>query len=258
VRGRSSAVLLALAVAALAPSLAIAQYAPKWRVGDWWVTRTFERWSDLASGGWASQDMKYRVVGIEKVGKRDCYTVETRYLGCQATDVFYVRRDDWRIVRRVVTTEFDRKLRPSTVRDCPLGQYGPFSGEPRLPRFPLQPGIPDTTFKLTRLDRYSAWLREMSDVADSNLVNRLLNEGDSAGGRVLRPTGKVYRVRSEGGGNLEPSPYGGERRIVQSLQLWSEDLPWRAYEELVQYDGPKPIRRVVERSWLIANGHLER
>ncbi len=255
--GRSRAVLLALAVAVLLPSLGMAQYAPKWHVGDWWVVRVFEK-SDIGLGGWVSHDIRYRVVGTKEVEERDCLAIETRYQGGKASNVFYVRTYDWLVVRHVSTTTFNDTLCPPIALDCPLGQFGPFGGELRLPRFPIQLGNPDTTFRFRRRDRFSAWLREMSDVADSNLVNRLLNEGDSAGGRVLRPTGKVYRVRSEGGGNLEPSPYGGERRIVQSLQLWSEDLPWRAYEELVQYDGPKPIRRVVERSWLIANGHLER
>jgi len=206
--------------------------------------------------------MQYRVVGIEKVGKRDCFAVETRYLGCRATDVFYVRADDWLIVRHVVTTEFNRKLRPPIVRDCPLGQYGPFSGEPRLPRFPLQPAGTDTAFKYKRFNGYSAWLREVSDVADSSLVNRLLSAGDSAGALVPRHSGSVYRVRSEVNGNPEPSgPQDADMRIDQSLQLWSDDLPWRVYEELVQYDkydGTKLGRRVVERTWLIAVGQAEK
>ncbi len=40
--------------------------------------------------------------------------------------------------------------------------------------------------------------------------------------------------------------------VKQSLQFWSGDLPWRVYDELVIYTGPKPVRRVENRTWLIA------
>jgi len=133
----------------------------------------------------------------------------------------------------------------------------------------------DTTFSLKDLDRGSAYLREVSSIADSVLVRCLLDDGDTAelfkstmgdgAGRVMRPTSIVYQVRNESGGNLGSDELGGEgwnrypsgeRRVEQSLQFWSEDLPWRAYEQLVQYNGPKPGKPyVVERSWLVASGH---
>ena len=81
----------------------------------------------------------------------------------------------------------------------------------------------------------------------------MLDEGDTAKGRVVRPTGVVYQVREEMGGNLVPGPFSGEPRITQSLQIWCEGQPWRLYEEYVQYIGKK--RFVTERSWLIASGH---
>jgi hypothetical protein len=113
-------------------------------------------------------------------------------------------------------------------------------------------------FKPRKLDDYSAWLREMTSIADPASVKRLLNEGDTTGGRVVRPSGVVCQVRTEAGGNLGLRAQPPERRIVQSLQLWSDDLPWRVYGELVQYDGRNPIWRVVERNWLVASGHKKK
>jgi hypothetical protein len=261
VRSRSSAVLLALAVVALAPALGVAQYAPQWRVGDWWVVKTSEPSNSGFGGGWEWNYTRYDVVGIEKVGKRDCYVLETRDQGPRGTlsktkNVLYVRTDNWLVVRQVVTTTFHDTLLPPVITDYPLGLFGPFrAGEPRLPRFPLQPGNnTDTVFRFQRRDDFSAWLREISEVADSALVKRLLDEGDTTGGRVVHPTGAVYEVRSELGGNLGPGPLPGEREILQSIQLWSDDLPWRLYEAVVDYRGPKHVGRVQERSWLVAVG----
>lgn len=260
-RDKSSAVLLALVVAALLPSLVVAQYAPKWQVGDWWVVKTFEQ-SDVGFDGWAWNETRYDVARIEKVGGRDCFVLETRHQGPQGIlsgprQVFYVRRDDWLVVREVVTTFHEGLHRPVTT-NYPLGLSGPLPSEPCLPRFPLQPANSDTAFRFRRLSHVSAWLREIPGVADSALVRRLLDEGDTAGGRVLRPAGAVYQVRSELGGNLDPNPRGGERRVVQSLQFWSEGLPWRVYEECVLYLGQQPIRGLSERSWLIAVGHKKK
>jgi hypothetical protein len=261
VRGRSGSVLFALAVAALAPSLGVAQYAPKWHVGDWWTTKTL-RESEAGSGcGWELRYRRYDVVGMEKVGKRDCFVIESRIQGpngelaAKTKIVHYVRKDDWLVVRQVMTFTYHDTLLPPKTRDYPLGLFGPFSGgEPRLPRFPLQLGYQDTTFKLKRRDDGFAELREISSIADSASVKRLLDEGDSAGRRAVRPTGVVYQVRNELGGDLGTD----NSRIVQSLQLWSNDQPWRLYEELAHHDGPKLARRVIERSWLIAVGHKQK
>jgi hypothetical protein len=217
------------------------------------------------SGDWVWDHMRYDVVGVEKVGNRDCFVLETRFQWSEGTlartkNVFYVRTDDWLVVRQVMTTMYNDTLLPPVTSNCPLGLFGPFQGgEPRLPRFPLQLGNnTDTMFRLQKRDDCSAFLREMSGVADSTLVNRLLNEGDTVGGRVVRPTGAMFQVRSEMGGNLEPGPLPGESRITQSFQLWCEDQPWRLYEEYVQYNGVKRVRLVVERTWLIASGHAGR
>ena len=223
-------------------------------------------WEPATSGlagdsGWNYK--RYDVAGVEKVGKQDCFVLQTGRHGrsggpSRAEVVWYVRKDNWLVVRQVLFSGSHKSVAPDT-EDCPLGLVGPIFGvEPGLPRFPLKPESLDTMFKPRKLDDYSAWLREMSSIADPASVKRLLDAGDITGGRVLRPSGVVYQVRTEAGGNLGLGPQPPERRIVQSLQLWSDDLPWRVYGELVQYDGSNPIWRVAERSWLIAVGHKKR
>jgi hypothetical protein len=255
-------VLTALAVAVSVPAACLAQYTPQWHVGDWWVTKTWER---SMSGRRVWHYMRYDIVGVEKVDDRDCFVLETRHQSrpdgalARTKQALYVRRDDWLVVRKVSTRMYNDKLLPPDTLNCPLGLFGPFhGGEPRLPRFPLQPGRSDTAFRLQKRNDCSAYLREISSIADSALVMRLFDAGDSTGPRVMRPTGVVFQARSELGGNLEPGPLPGQKRIVQSLQFWSEDQPWRMYEELVQYDGPKLTRYVEQQAWLIASGHTRR
>jgi len=258
VRGKSIAVLFALAVAPFAPSLGVAQYTPKWHVGDWWVTKTLEE--SHTGWGWTWRYTRYDVVRVEKLGRRDCFVLMTRTAGPNGeierdTIVSYVRVDDWLVVRQEIANTYNGKPRPRIIHNAPLGLFGPFAqGEPRLPRFPLRLGDPDTTFKLQKRDDGLVELREISRIADSASVKRLLDDGDSTGRQVVRPTGSVYQVRDESGGDLGTD----NSRIGQSLQLWSNDLPWRAYEERVLYDGPKPTRRVFERTWLVAASRQSR
>ena len=257
-RSRSSAVLLALAIAALAPSLGVAQYAPKWHVGDWWIVKSGGK---SRSGRWVWSYMRYNIAGVEKVDGRDCFVLETRRQSrpdgapARTNHFFFVRNEDWLVVRDVSTRMYNDTLLPPDTLNYPLGLFGPFEGrELRLPRFPLQLGNMDTAFKLQKLDYYAADLREISSVADPGLVKRLLDDGDTTGGRVVRPAGMVYQVRNEAGGNLVPAG----REILRSLQFWCDDQPWRLYEELVRYTGPDSTRRVVGRSWLIASGRTGR
>ena len=249
--------MLALAVAVLTPSLGVAQYAPKWHVGDWWVVKTWT-WATLSNTpGWRYK--RYEVTGIEKVRDRDCYVLETRRQGTPTRrvsdrkDVFYVRVDDWLVVRRV-SNEVTGGT--PTTHDYPLGLFGPLgNGELTLPRFPIRLGDPDTAFKLQRRDDCYAYLREISSAADTALVKRLLAAGDTLGTRAVQPSGAVYQVRDEIGGNFEPGafPYPSEPLMTQSMQFWCENEPWRVYEEVVDSHGK--TRNVGERSWLIATNH---
>jgi hypothetical protein len=259
-RSWSCAVLLVLAVVACAPSARLSRYTPRWRVGDWWTVKT---WAPATSGladdsGWSYK--RYDIAGVEKVGNQDCYVLRAGRQGrgggpSKSDFVWYVRTDNWLVVRQVLFSRSFSSVTPDT-EDYPLGLIGPlFGGEPGLPRFPLKPESLDTVFKPRKLDDYSAWLREMTSIADPASVRRLLDEGDTTGGRVVRPTRRVFQVQTEAGGNLRLGPQPPERRIVQNLQLWSEGQPWRIYGELAQYDARNPTWRVVERNWLTARGH---
>jgi hypothetical protein len=262
VRSRSSAVLLVLAVVALAPSLGVAQYTPKWHVGDWWVTKTLREYESGRGGTyWRCDYNRHDVAAIEKVGQNDCYVIEIRgsprpSIGRDgaASIVLHVRTDNWLVVRTEHARQYGGKRISPDVRDYPRGLFGPFISEPRLPRFPLQPMNQDTAFKTEDRIYGVADLREISRPADPALVERLLAEGDTADIRVVRPSGVVHQVRNERGGNFVPGPQPGEREILQSIQLWSDDLPWRLYEAVVDYRGPKHVGRVQERSWLVAVG----
>jgi len=253
-------------------------YSPKWQVGDWWVVKTL-RLSETGWSRWEWERTRCDVARLDNVGGHDCLVLEVRYQGPGGTAhdppvLFYVMADSWLVIRHEYTCAALGTVR-RIVEDSPSGLAGPEPSEPRLPHFPLRLSNVDTTFSLKDLDRGSAYLREVSSIADSVLVRCLLDDGDTAelfkstmgdgAGRVMRPTSIVYQVRNESGGNLGSDELGGEgwnrypsgeRRVEQSLQFWSEDLPWRAYEQLVQYNGPKPGKPyVVERSWLVAVGH---
>jgi hypothetical protein len=265
VRGKSSAVLLALAVAALAPSLGVAQYAPKWHVGDWWIVKTWQPDPMSQRREWEWNYLRYDVARIEKVGETNCYVIEIRGdvqpdIGREgsAGRVLYVRTDNWLVVRTEEAHYYDGKRLSPYVRNYPRGLFGPFISEPRLPRFPLQLMNPDTAFKLVDRVYGVADLREISRPADSELVKRLLAEGDTAGSQVIRPKGAVYEVRSEVAGEHDPNSPTGRKDITQSHQLWSDDLPWRIFEERVGYNGSYGGRIAAERSWLIAFGQRER
>jgi len=245
------------------------RYAPKWHVGDWWVVKTWQQRppSGLRPAGdlWRWDYRRYDVARIDKVGRNDCYVLEIRgderpNIGRDgaAGAVLYVRTDNWLVVRTEEANFYSGKRLSPYVRDYPRGLFGPFISEPRLPGFPLHIMNPDTAFKKERRDDCYANLREISRPADPELVKRLLAEGDTAGGPVIRPKGAVYDVRSELGGDYDPGSPTGRRDITQSHQLWSDDLPWRIYEERVGYNGWYGGRSVEERSWLVAVGQGEK
>jgi len=264
VRRKPRTALLALAIAALAPSLGLAQYAPKWLVGDWWEVKT---WCMSPAGGYAWAHTRSKVKSVEEVAGRECYVIETRNrlpsgsLG-KCRNVWYVRKDDWLVVRQVIATTFQDTLRPPVTTDAPLGMFGPFQGgEPRLPGFPLDSTHKtDTLFRLRERYDGPAVLREIVVSADSAFVNRMMLEAGDDGGRVQRPSGVVYLTRDELAGNAtlraltKQGTFPGARPTIQSLQLWGDSQPWRVYEELVVYGKTEPTREIVERSWLTASG----
>lgn len=260
VRGVLMAVLMVGACARQITAVGHSGYTPKWHVGDWWIVKSWE--IEPMHGDWWWMYRRYDVAGVEKVGRNDCYVLEIRgskrpniSSAGAAGIILYVRTDNWRVVRTVEARYSGGKCVTPDVFDTPHGRFGPFVSEPRLPRFPLQLMNQDTAFKRERREYSVADLREISRPADPTLVERLLAEGDTADIKVVRPSGAVYQVRNEIGGNVIPGPQPGAREIKQSLQFWSDDLPWRSFEELVGYSGPNSTRSVTERSWLIAVGH---
>lgn len=235
------------------------QYVPAWKAGDWWVTKV---WQQIENGSSLWHLERYDVDVIAKVDTSDCFVLKERLQSYKGTVMqvgsdIYVRRSDLRVVRRVTFGYGnDRRLLADTS-NYPSGQFGPLAGgEPRLPRFPLRlGGKADTVFRPRQRNDSSMLVREMAGVAAPAVVKRLLDDGDTTDRRVVRPAGKVYEARCESSSELQSDSTPATKRITQSLQLWCKEQPWRLYEELAQYDGPQPIRSVVERTWLVASGH---
>lgn len=257
---RLSVAVAVLGIATLC-SVAQAQFTPQWHVGDWWIVK---QWSTDMRGGWQWQTRRYDVLGVEKVGRRDCFVLQEK-LGdtTPARDgvrsLYDVRTDDWKIVREVFfswSPQGSRNLSPDTL-DCLQGMFGPICSELRLPLFPLDTVVVrDSTFRLHRIARSSAYLRQFSGLADSALLNCYRSEPDTSGGRPIQPRGgTMFAVLSELG-----APCDSRDSIVPrtySLQLWSGDHPWRLYEESGQY-APGGARWFEERSWLIRSGRSGR
>jgi hypothetical protein len=257
------AVLMVAACASQFTTVGKQGYTPKWHVGDWWVIKTLSpRYSGLYAGArWEWKYLRYDVTGIKEVWQNRCYVVEMRSgrginisTSGEPGRVLYIRTDKWLVVRTNEARFYDGKRLSPYVYNYPLGLFGPFMSEPRLPRFPLQLANQDTAFKLEYRDYCAADLREISRPADPGQVERLLAEGDTVDSRAIRPTGSAIEVRSELGGDFDSDSPTGRKYIRQSLQLWSDNLPWRLFEELVEYNGSYGDRRVGERSWLVATG----
>ncbi len=228
------------------------QYTPVWKDGDWWVTKV---WQQLEKGGSLWHLERYDVDGSARVETSDCFVLKKRLQSYRGTVMqvgsdYYVRKSDWRVVRRVTF----RSAIAADTSNYPLGLSGAV-GEPRLPHFPLRlRARPDTTFRPRERSDSSVLVREFARAAGPALVKRVLDEGDTTEPHVFRPTGKVYEARSEFKSDSAP----GTERITRSLQLWCNEQPWRLYEEFTEYDSLQPGRTVMERTWLVASGHAAR
>lgn len=243
-------------------SVAQAQFTPQWHVGDWWIVK---QWCTDLRGGMDWRPWRYDVLGIEKVGGKDCFVLQAK-LGdtTPARDVgqdlfyvlFYVRKDNWRIVREAEYYRQAGKLRGPGTRNYPTGMFGPRPDQSCLPLFPLDTAsVQDSTFRLYgRIHGSVGYLRHFSGLADSGLLNRYRSDPDTSGGRPVQPGGgTMFAALSEGGtprdGSIVPSSY--------DLQLWSSDYPWHLYSEGGQYlrEG---VRSQEKRSWLIRCGRSGR
>jgi hypothetical protein len=212
------------------------------------------------------QPWRYDVLGTEKIEGKNCFVLQKKVGDTTPAQdgprsLYYVRTDNWRIVREVeYFWQHGKLLGPNTL-NCPQGMFGPFPGEPRLPLFPLDTAsVRDSTFRQYHVARFWARLRQFSGPADSTLLNRYCEEPDTSGGRPVPSGGsRVLFALSELGDSQHPSrSLGDSNGIVPadySIQLWNSDYPWCLYEELGQYARESGARLSEERSWLIRCGH---
>jgi hypothetical protein len=244
-----------LAATALKPSLGAAQYTPKWQVGDWWIVKVWE-FDMLGNMGWRPH--RYDVLRVEKAAGTDCFVVQQKVGDTTPStqgdrDLYYFRTDNYRVVRKVEYFWQAGKLVGPSTRDLPEGMFGATLLNPRLPLFPLDVvPVQDSSFRLCKDIMGAVLLRQFSGFADSVLLDRYLSVPDPLGVRPVQPRGgKMFFALSEAGAPREPG--GPDVPRGYSLQLWSEDYPWRLYEEYGSYalDGaPLPG----SRSWLVACG----
>jgi len=245
----------ALAVAVSLPALGIAQYTPRWHVGDWWIVKT--RMPSMSGHGWQWQYERYDVLSVEKVDGRDCFVLLEKYgdttsVCAGVRTLYYVRTDDFRVARRVEYYRQAGRLIGPVTTDYGQGMLGTLPGA-LLPLFPLDDaGVPDSTFRYFKPQ--SADLRQFTGQADSASLRGCLDDpGPSYGHPVPLRGGRVFSVLSEMGAPGE----AGRPKVpdTYTLQLWSEDYPWCIYGEWGQY---KPrgggVRSSSVRNWLIACG----
>jgi hypothetical protein len=258
VRGKSRAVLLTLAFAAVAPSPGRAQYTPRWHVGDWWIVKVWE--PDLV-GGMRWRPHRYDVLRVEKAAGADCFLLQHK-VGDTTPSVqgdrslYYVRTDNYRVIRKVEYIRQAGKIVGPRTFDYPEGLFGPDPLHPRVPQLPLGPAVAqDTMFRDCGTTLGWASLRQSSGLADSALLKRYLSGPNQSGGRPVPPRcGEMFFALSEEAAPREPG--GPAVPLMYSFQIWSEDYPWRLYEEDGLY-APDGTRLSRSRGWLIAWGRIE-
>ncbi|MBM3314562.1 hypothetical protein FJY71_01785 [candidate division WOR-3 bacterium] len=259
---RTTAVVALMMLACL-PSVGSAQYTPRWQVGDWWVIKTLGKFK---SHNWGWRRHRYEVLRMEQVNGRDCYVLESRDPDGRpqgVRELYHIRTDSLLPIRLTHIWAQSNRLLPPAMNDYPEGIRGPECPDLRLPCFPLDTVFVRDTMFTSQRRAGSYWdLRDVSRVADSVAVRRLLDAGDSCRERVLRPAGgPVYAVRSEAAGGpppLPPPPGQPWPLVWQTCQLWCDTWPWCVYEERIAIDNRSGTRRLSRRSWLIEVGHSGR
>jgi hypothetical protein len=256
IRGIFFAVLLVAACARQFTKVEKAGYTPKWRVGDWWIVKS--RMRSLSGHGWQWDNDRYDVVSMEKVEGKNCLVLrkgDPDSPGSGPRKLYYIRTDDFRIIRRVEYFWQAGKLIGPVTADFPDCRTGPDPAE-LLPMFPLDAaGIQDSIFRIYAKGGY---LRQLSGPPDSDLLRDCRNYPDTSQGHPVQPRdGKLYSVLCESG--TPRGPTGQIEPFVYSLQLWSEDFPWRLYWEQGRCKPPWGGPRYPEvRSWLSAFGHTNK
>ena len=244
-----------LAATALLPSLGVAQYKPRWHVGDWWIVK--EQGPSLTGRDPHWQTDRYDVLGTQDVEGQDCFVLQQKTGDTTASRdgerfLYYIRTDNWRVIRMETYLSRAGKLRGPGVSNYPEGMSGFHPFGVWFPLFPLDiAAVHDSAFHIYAGTYGAQDLRQFASIADSALMNRYLSDPNPEAGRPGRlGAGKMFSVLSEMGASRESTVVPS----VYNLQLWSTDYPWRLYEEEGQYtiDGN---RQSNWRTWLIAWGH---
>jgi hypothetical protein len=248
VRGILLALLLAVACARQFTTVGKQGFTPNWREGDWWTLST---WT-----GYEWRLSRYDLLRIEEVDSRECFVLQEKKGDTTAVPdgertLFYVRKDNWRVVRVASYT----KSGGPYLTDYPQGTFGFAPDQPRLPWFPLDTSTAQSfTFRSYEVTRFvRGVLRQHARPADSVLMRRYTARPAPPGARDSRfASGTMFSVLIDGGVPRQtrvPNEY--------SLQLRSSDCPWRLYEEEGTYarDGMRDYDR---RTWLIAWGYSEK
>ncbi|MBM3314564.1 hypothetical protein FJY71_01795 [candidate division WOR-3 bacterium] len=253
----TAVVALSLMMLVCLPAVSSAQYMPRWQVGDWWVIKTLEKYK---SRNWGWYHHRYEVLRMERVNGRDCYVLESRDPDGQpqgVRELYHIRTDSLLPIRQTHIWAQSNRLLPPAATDYPDGVPRIYTPDLQLPYFPLDTAyVRDTMFTCRPGEGY---VRNVTRVADSVTVRRLLDTGDSCGERVPRPSGgPVYAVRSEAAGGPPPLPPPPGRpwpMVWQTNQLWCDTWPWCVYEEHTAIDNRSGTRRLYSRSWLVRVGH---
>jgi hypothetical protein len=243
-----------LLLAATSTKLCLASFAPQWQVGDWWVTK-----SNHISGkvGWRLMYdyRRYDVIRIDSVGGHPCYVLQVEYRDYTTTpgnlrDAYYVRMDNWAVVRQIAYSRGNRGFEEMSHWDSPRGQVEYIEAGPSLPHFPLSGKPTSRRIPLPRRDGGTVprYFRDSSATADSTVVTQWLDEDrDAPFVRVSRPSGVAYYLY-----HIESDANRATQRRSYSNQIWCKNQPWRLYE-LRQLDY-SPFT-ITQKSWLIASGH---
>jgi len=264
VRG-TRAVLTVLAVATFGLAASPAKpkgYAPKWRVGDWWVTKT--QVPSVTGHGWRWQLNRYDVLSSERVAGCGCLVLQVKFGDTTPTRdgaryIYYVRADDYVVIRQVEYSWQAGSLVGPTTFDFPEGVFGDLVFGQQLPQFPLGIAAPrDSTFYRRGSGLGMANVRQFAGAADSASLAGYLGDPEPRAGAPVKPRGsKLFSVLSEWGAPRESG--GPDMPYTYSLQLWCGAYPWRLYSEWGKYwPRGSSTRRASRRSWLIASGHKEK
>ncbi len=242
-------------------SVHCASYTPRWRVGDWWVTRSSDCGLDKVGWRLGYPYRRYDITRMATIDGQRCYVVQIEYRHGSmepgdTREEHYVSAVDWAVLRQVTLMKDCGEFGPVLTWNFPHGRRWPGELDLCLPWFPVDGNRTTETlsFQNDPIDLYGRRYLYVQDTrAESSSVVRCLEAGDAPAEPVLRPSqGIVYSCRLE----AEAPPDSATEERESSVQLWCAGYPWRLYDERrFPYSGYEGI---VLRSWLIACGHSDK